>query len=139
MSYNWPSLAYYLLPARAWEMMVGGIAYLYPFKVRGLSKKLYEFIGIIFIFGSFFLISKDNPWPGYLGIFPVLGCFLVIQAQHNDSFITNNSVFQKLGTWSYSIYLWHWPIVVAIQGLHYQYCSASSVINILKKLNLDRI
>ena len=114
MSYNWPSLAYYLLPARAWEMMVGGIAYLYPFKVRGLSKKLYEFIGIIFIFGSFFLISKDNPWPGYLGIFPVLGCFLVIQAQHNDSFITNNSVFQKLGTWSYSIYLWHWPIVVAI-------------------------
>ncbi|NQY64842.1 MAG: hypothetical protein HRT38_14150 [Alteromonadaceae bacterium] len=57
---------------------------------------------------------KDNPWPGYLAIFPVLGSFLIIQAQRNDSLITSNVVFQKLGAWSYSIYLWHWPLVVAI-------------------------
>jgi len=66
------------------------------------------------IFGSYFLISKDDPWPGYLAIFPVLGAFLIIQAQRNDSLITTNIVFQKIGAWSYSIYLWHWPLVVAI-------------------------
>ena len=58
--------------------------------------------------------TKDNPWPGYLAIFPALGSFLIIQAQRNDSLITSNVIFQKLGAWSYSIYLWHWPLVVAI-------------------------
>ena len=40
--------------------------------------------------------------------------FLLIQANRNNSIVTNNFIFQKLGTWSYSIYLWHWPIVVVI-------------------------
>ncbi len=111
-TYKWPNAAYYLLPTRAWEMMVGGIAYLYPFTIK--KKKHVEWIGVALIFSSYFFISKDNQWPGYLAIFPVLGAFLIIQADRKDSIITNNIVFQKLGTWSYSIYLWHWPLVVAI-------------------------
>ncbi|MGJ8660309.1 MAG: acyltransferase family protein, partial [Cellulophaga fucicola] len=71
-------------------------------------------LGVALIVTSYFLISKDNLWPGYLAIFPVLGSFLIIQAQRNDSLITSNTIFQKLGVWSYSIYLWHWPFVVGI-------------------------
>ena len=113
-TYKWPNLSYYLLPTRAWEMMVGGIAYLYPFTVHENRKKVLEWVGLTLIIASYFLISADNPWPGYLAIFPVLGSFLVIQAHNNNSFITNNLVSQKIGSWSYSIYLWHWPLVVAI-------------------------
>jgi peptidoglycan/LPS O-acetylase OafA/YrhL len=113
-TYQWPNPAYYLLPTRAWEMMIGGVAYLYPLALKDKSKKLLEWLGLALIFSSYFLISKVSPWPGYLAIFPVLGAFLIIQAQRNDSFITSNVVFQKLGAWSYSIYLWHWPIVVVI-------------------------
>ncbi|TWX52493.1 acyltransferase family protein [Colwellia hornerae] len=113
-TYKWPDASYYLLPTRAWEMMFGGVAYLYPFTLQDKRKKLVERVGLIFIMSSYLLISKGTPWPGYLAIFPVLGTFLVIQAQRKDSLITNNVIFQKLGSWSYSIYLWHWPLVVAI-------------------------
>lgn len=114
VTYIKPNPAYYLLPARAWEMMIGGVAYLFPFAVQDKRKRLLEWFGAALIIGSYFLISKDSPWPGYLALFPVLGSFLIIQAQRNDSFLTSNIVSQKIGAWSYSIYLWHWPLVVAI-------------------------
>jgi len=113
-SYKWPNPSYYLLPTRAWEMMIGGVAYLYPFTLQENRKKLLERTGLALVIGSYFLISAENAWPGYLALFPVVGSFLIIQAQRNDSIITSNIVFQKLGTWSYSIYLWHWPLVVII-------------------------
>jgi peptidoglycan/LPS O-acetylase OafA/YrhL len=114
-TYKWPDASYYLLPTRAWEMMLGGVAYLYPITLKKeKGKKLVEWFGFALIIGTYFFISKENPWPGYLAIFPVLGSFLIIQAQRNDSFITSNIVAQKIGAWSYSIYLWHWPLVVAI-------------------------
>ncbi|QOD11776.1 acyltransferase [Psychrobacter sp. 28M-43] len=113
-TYKSPNAAYYLFPTRAWEMMIGGVAYLYPFALQENRKKLVEWTGLILVIASYFLISAENLWPGYLAIFPVLGSFLIIQAQRNDSAITGNIIFQKIGTWSYSIYLWHWPFVVAI-------------------------
>jgi peptidoglycan/LPS O-acetylase OafA/YrhL len=113
-TYKWPNPSYYLLHTRAWEMMVGGIAFLYPFNLEDKKKKILEWGGIILIVGSYLFISKVNLWPGYLAIFPILGSFFIIQAQSNDSLITGNIIFQKLGAWSYSIYLWHWPLVVAI-------------------------
>lgn len=113
-TYKYPSASYYLFPTRAWEMMAGGVAYLYPFTLQESRKKIVEWLGLALVVGSCFLISATNPWPGYLAIFPVLGSFLIIQAQRNDSIITGNVVFQKIGAWSYSIYLWHWPFVVII-------------------------
>lgn len=113
-SYKWPSASYYLLPARAWEMMIGGVAYLYPFSLQENKKKFVEWTGLALVIGSYLLVSAEHPWPGYLALFPVIGSFLIIQAQRNDSAITGNIIFQKLGTWSYSIYLWHWPFVVVI-------------------------
>lgn len=113
-TYKWPDSAYYLLPTRAWEMMFGGVAYLFPFNLARKNKIALESIGIILIFTSYFLISKDNAWPGYLALIPVLGTFCIIQSHRNDSLLTGNVIFQKLGGWSYSIYLWHWPLVVAI-------------------------
>ncbi|MFT6925932.1 MAG: peptidoglycan/LPS O-acetylase OafA/YrhL [Psychromonas sp.] len=112
-TYKWPTPAYYLLPTRFWEMMAGGVAYLYPFSGQHKKNKILEWCGLTLIMGSYLFMSKDTPWPGYLAIFPVLGSFLVIQSQCGDSFITGNVIFQKLGSWSYSIYLWHWPIVAA--------------------------
>jgi len=116
-TYLWPAAAYYFLPTRAWEMLAGGIAYLYPIRLNKKNKSYVEFIGLSFILLSYTLISEDDMWPGYLSLLPVLGTFLILQSQNNNSLITGNYIFQKLGAWSYSIYLWHWPLVVLINYL----------------------
>lgn len=112
---TWPNAAYYLLPTRAWEMMMGGVAFLYPWSVSEIKKKVLEFVGLVLIFASYFFASSGLPWPGYWALIPVLGSYFMIVANQQSSLITNNKVLQLLGKWSYSIYLWHWPIVVAIQ------------------------
>ncbi|MFB9135778.1 acyltransferase family protein [Vibrio olivae] len=134
VSYQWRTPAYYLFPSRAWEMMVGGLAYLYPLNINNnKSKKSLELIGIALIIVSYFLLSKQNFWPGYLASIPVTGAFLIIQAQRNDSFITGNIIFQYLGKWSYSIYLWHWPVVVAIHyfALSHTFIYAGILLSVL--------
>lgn len=83
-TYKYPSASYYLFPMRAWEMMAGGIAYLYPIYLSRSNRRLVECIGIALIIASYLLISSDDLWPGYLAIFPVLGSFLVIQADRKS-------------------------------------------------------
>ncbi|MUH96596.1 acyltransferase family protein [Aliivibrio fischeri] len=109
---KWLNAAYYLLPTRSWEMMLGGIAFLYPWSISEEKKKVAEVVGLFLILSSYTFISSDVPWPGYSALFPVLGAYLMIVANQQSSVITNNLVFQSLGKWSYSVYLWHWPIVV---------------------------
>lgn len=113
-TYKWANASYYLLPTRMWEMLIGGVAFLYPLSLSDKLKPKIEILGLFLILISFVFISKDVPWPGYLALFPVLGAFFVIQAQRDNSTLLNNFVLQKIGSWSYSIYLWHWPLVVAI-------------------------
>ncbi|MEZ8051424.1 MULTISPECIES: acyltransferase family protein [Vibrio] len=109
---KWPNPAYYLLPTRAWEMMMGGVAFLYPWRLSESTNKLTEVIGLALIFASYAFVSSDVPWPGHFALLPVLGAYLVIVANQQSSLVTNNKAFQYLGKCSYSIYLWHWPVVV---------------------------
>jgi len=104
--------AYFLFPTRAWEMLLGGVAYLYPWDLKQARSKQLEWLGIALIILSCVFIDSTNPWPGYLALLPVGGTFLVIQANRSDSILTSNTVFQHIGKWSYSIYLWHWPVLV---------------------------
>jgi len=111
-SYVWPNAAYYLLPSRAWEMLIGSLAFIYPWKLSRAHRSVVEVLGVGMILSAFILASANSVWPGYMALLPVLGSYLVVQAGNNESYITNNPIFQKLGLWSYSIYLWHWPLVV---------------------------
>ncbi|OBU23223.1 acyltransferase family protein [Photobacterium aquimaris] len=111
-SYYWPSPAYYLFPTRAWEMMAGGLVFLYPVKLNEPVKKYTNILGFVLIICSYVFMSKSDMWPGYLALIPVLGSALIISANKQDSLITNNKIMTNIGLWSYSIYLWHWPVVV---------------------------
>ena len=111
-SMEWPTSSYYLLPTRSWEMMIGGLAYAYPFVLNKNKKHAFEILGLSLIITSYIFASGKLSWPGIYALVPTLGTYLVIIANRQSSIITNNIVCQNIGKWSYTIYLWHWPVVV---------------------------
>jgi peptidoglycan/LPS O-acetylase OafA/YrhL len=111
-----PNAVFYLLPTRAWEMLAGGLVFLYPISLPNSTKKIVEVSGLTLILFGVFWLDPSDTWPGFLAFIPVLGTVLVILAAHDNSIFTNNWMSTWLGKTSYSVYLWHWPIVV---GLNY--------------------
>lgn len=113
----WSRESYFLLPTRAWEMLLGGLAFIYPLKFNTnkfyTNKYFLETLGLGLICSSYFLFSKYDLWPGYFALLPTLGTWLIIQVYLTNSYLTSNLILQKIGRWSYSIYLWHWPIAVS--------------------------
>lgn len=110
-----PSAAYFWLPTRAWELLLGGLAFLYPLNLKSQkTKTTLEVLGFSVLIGSVLLISEDVNWPGSMAIIPVLATLLIILSNNQNSVLSGNYVSQVIGKWSYSIYLWHWPLVVLI-------------------------
>lgn len=115
-----PTAGFYLLPGRAWEMLAGGIVYLWPVPARLQAPRLklaMELAGLALILCTVFLFADSISWPGASAAFPVLGTMLVIAAGRNDSVFTSNTLAGWLGRSSYSTYLWHWPIICALTYL----------------------
>ncbi|MHA1054434.1 acyltransferase family protein [Enterobacter mori] len=110
-TFTWAGASYFLLPARAWEMLLGGVAYVYP-SGRAAGKRWVECLGLALIILSYVFINDSTPWPGYMSAVPVIGAFLIIQSANQSSLITGNVALQYIGKISYSIYLVHWPVIV---------------------------
>ncbi|AUU38920.1 TPA: acyltransferase family protein [Proteus mirabilis] len=108
--------SYFMLQSRAWEMLLGGIAYLYPFKFKDSIKLVIYYLSIFSLIISVFFIDYLIPWPGYLCLLPTIFTYLIISCSIN-SFVLSNKLFQFIGLISYSVYLVHWPILVFINKL----------------------
>ncbi|WP_151964816.1 acyltransferase family protein, partial [Acinetobacter soli] len=73
--------------------------------------KFTEIAGFSLIVISCFLFTEQTTWPSYNALVPVLGAFFILLANQQNSIFTKPKLLQWLGNNSYSIYLWHWPIV----------------------------
>lgn len=110
-----PERAFYVLESRAWEFLVGGLVYLLgDRRLSAAAGRLAELAGLALIVAASVLLDASSPWPGSLALLPTLGAALILLARRQHSVWTGNPVAQWLGTRSYSIYLWHWPVVVAL-------------------------
>ncbi|MBX4139558.1 acyltransferase [Pseudomonas sp. S5F11] len=106
-----PVFAFYMLPTRAWEMIAGGLVFLFPLALSRGAKIAFEVLGLALVMTGVYFFSEHDYWPGYLAALPVIGTALVIYANTNSLFSSNRAL-QFTGKISYSVYLWHWPIVV---------------------------
>jgi len=108
--------AFYLLPTRGWELAAGGLVYLLARQgwVMPKIKQIGYWLGWLLMLGSFVLLHEEFTWPGCWAIFPVFGASLIILGQREKCKLINNGIVQWLGERSYSLYLWHWPLVVSL-------------------------
>ncbi len=125
---KWPAGAFFLLPSRAWEMLFGGVTYLAGNQVGSrltlTQRRALEFAGVGAIVASALLYNTYTPWPSYPTLVPTAGSALIILANCQQSSILRFAPLQSIGRWSYSIYLWHWPII----GLMIYFGTSKSVI-----------
>lgn len=111
-----PNAAFYLLRYRAWEMLAGSLIFIFPLQknLSNTQKSSIEAVGFTLILSAIFFITPGTPWPGWLAMLPVAGASLVLLVNREKSIWTSSKTAQSLGSASYSIYLWHWPVVVLI-------------------------
>ena len=110
-----PGTAFYLLPTRAWEMLGGGLVFLLAAKPKlsDTHRRGLEFIGLMLIVVSVVFFDRDTVWPGWRAMLPVVAAMLVLLANRHSQW-TASKLPQWLGDRSYSLYLWHWPVYVAL-------------------------
>jgi peptidoglycan/LPS O-acetylase OafA/YrhL len=111
-----PSRAYYLLPARFHELLIGALLALVGHRLPTPSRPLRELLcwgGLALIIQAGFTLAADQGFPGYQALAPCLGTALLIYAGNEPSsvhYLLTRRVMVWLGMLSYSLYLWHWPV-----------------------------
>lgn len=123
LSPSYPGTAFYLLPTRAWEMLAGSLVLILAQRIAltEAQRRGVELAGIVLLAVSFAAFDGDLPWPGWRALLPVAGSALILLAARERSLWTANPVAQWIGTTSYSIYLWHWPLAVALRYMNLQH------------------
>lgn len=116
-----PSVAYLSTGTRAWEFGVGGLLALviHRIRLRPRQAAALSWAGLAAIGVSAIAFSDATPFPGTAAFLPVGGAIAVIAAglpvsrRAPSRFMTHPRV-QWLGDASYSLYLWHWPLIVLV-------------------------
>ncbi len=113
-----PTDAFYSTPGRGWQLMVGALLAVYPAQ-RALPDALANGLGIVglaLVCYSVFAFSELTAFPGAAATVPVLGTALMLYSgARNETWparLLSTSPVRIIGLISYSMYLWHWPLLV---------------------------
>lgn len=125
-THNSPHLAFYMMPARAWQFALGALVFLLVGSPGWRPDRtipgqrwlpLAGWLGLAAILLAAFTINGGMPYPGVVSLLPTAGAALVLAtgARGENSgagHILSLRPMQGIGRVSYSWYLWHWPVLL---------------------------
>jgi peptidoglycan/LPS O-acetylase OafA/YrhL len=118
-----PENSFYLLPTRIWELLAGSIIAITKLKSNKFEKKIkikkniLNIIGYFLIFSSFIFFSDQISHPSIFTLIPIIGISIILfikVEKKNQTWlekILSNNLIRYVGLISYSLYLWHLPIM----------------------------
>ena len=141
---TYPTSAFFILPTRAWELLLGALLVLMPVQVHSSSEKttrlqfrneLISTLAAIALVITFFWYDKSTSFPGPAALLPCIATALLIyfNTRHTNHVLSDDADVNPLvgktaignllslnpltyiGRISYSLYLWHWPIIVFLK------------------------
>lgn len=114
-----PTFAYYMLPSRAGELLIGGIAFFGAEAFKGRVKLLYAqamaVAGAMMLAWSLAFVRETEGFPGFISIIPAVGAALIMVAGSFGKTLVGIVLAVRpmvaIGLVSFSLYLWHWPVL----------------------------
>ncbi|MGD9641763.1 MAG: acyltransferase family protein [Elusimicrobiales bacterium] len=113
-----PAAAFYFLPTRSWELLVGSFIAIYLSRARDdmpptLATQSLGAAGLGLIAFSVLAFTEETPFPGFYAAVPAVGAALVILFGNQATLVgrlLSNRVLVGIGLISYGLYLWHHPV-----------------------------
>jgi len=132
LSLNNYSAAYYLIQSRSFELLLGAMLAVFLFikkdKKVSFPAIVYQISGLLGLAGLFFLVSflnKESVFPGFNALLVIIATALIILSGENVNGlayrILSQSIMVFVGKLSYSLYLWHWPVLAFYRYYHIEF------------------
>jgi len=137
-----PTATFFLFPFRAWEMLAGVLLAIHGQKddENWQHGAIPSFLGLALVLGGIVFVQAGTGFPGWQVMAPVFGAVLLIWNGRDDNMV-NRVLAAKLpvfiGLISYSLYLWHWPILVLSQYYFDGYSGAQACFWMLVALGVS--
>ena len=115
---EFPDANFYLIPTRAWELMIGALLAFYLYyktQSSGMICHIASLLGFGLIIYSIIYFDENIPFPSLYSLLPTIGTALIILFTAPNTLvyhILSTRIMVGIGVISYSAYLWHYPLFV---------------------------